>query len=270
MHHSHAQETLVAVTRSQVDKLGEKLRRGAGSDDSLLEQLQAFRAEFDPPLARALEVVGDAIDAEPAGRIKTVNTIVEKLIRSKTRLSTMQDIAGVRVVLDCDLEAQNDAVDRLLAAFPGAKVDDLRDAPHYGYRAVHVIALVGGFPVEIQVRTRLQDLCAQALEKLADKVGRGIRYGEPPLVKTIDGTDVAAMVETTRSISDIVRDIEAMLVAARKIEDRRGRDPQIEDAALRQALEPSAAQLAEFRARLSAHENEVRAWLLDFVQILDN
>jgi hypothetical protein len=36
-----------------------------------------------------------------------------------------------------------------------------------------------GFPVEIQVRTRLQHEWAELFEKLADQLGRGIRYGEP-------------------------------------------------------------------------------------------
>lgn len=58
--------------------------------------------------------------------------------------------------------------------------DDRRANPSWGNRAVHVIATVNGKPVEIQVRTKLQDLWAQAMEKLADVWGRGIRYGEAP------------------------------------------------------------------------------------------
>lgn len=57
---------------------------------------------------------------------------------------------------------------------------DRRAEPSFGYRAVHVIVKVRGRPVEIQVRTRLQDLWAQIVERLADEWGRGIRYGEPP------------------------------------------------------------------------------------------
>jgi ppGpp synthetase/RelA/SpoT-type nucleotidyltranferase len=37
-------------------------------------------------------------------------------------------------------------------------------------------------PVEIQVRTSLQDLWAQAFEDLGEVLGRGIRYEEPPRV----------------------------------------------------------------------------------------
>ncbi len=45
---------------------------------------------------------------------------------------------------------------------------------------MHVIATVGGRPVEIQVRTVLQHAWANTTEALADQWGRGIRYGEPP------------------------------------------------------------------------------------------
>ena len=167
-------------TRSQIDKLGEKLRRAEEPDEALLGQLQAFRAAFDAPLRIAQGVVTATVGVEATSRIKTVNTIVEKLIRAKTRLSSMQDIGGVRVVLDASLREQDAAVDALRAAFEGSSVDDLRERARQGYRAVHVIATVEGSVVEVQVRTRLQDMWAQGMEKLADRVGRGIRYGEPP------------------------------------------------------------------------------------------
>jgi hypothetical protein len=50
----------------------------------------------------------------------------------------------------------------------------------HGYRAVHVIVFPEGAPIEIQVRTEWQHEWAEFFEKLADLVGRGIRYGEPP------------------------------------------------------------------------------------------
>ena len=134
------------MTRSQINRLGEKLRTAHPDfDETLLDQLQAFRGQFAAPLARAHELVTETLEIEPTARIKTVNTIVEKMVRAKTRLSTMQDIAGVRVVLDSDLDGQTAAVKRLTALFEGAEVEDLRDNARHGYRAVHVIAMVDGF-----------------------------------------------------------------------------------------------------------------------------
>jgi len=50
----------------------------------------------------------------------------------------------------------------------------------HGYRAVHVVVFPEALSVEIQVRTARQHEWAELFEKLADLVGRGIRYGEPP------------------------------------------------------------------------------------------
>lgn len=50
----------------------------------------------------------------------------------------------------------------------------------HGYVAVHVIVFPGDAPIEIQIRTAWQHEWAELFEKLADLVGRGIRYGEPP------------------------------------------------------------------------------------------
>jgi ppGpp synthetase/RelA/SpoT-type nucleotidyltranferase len=76
-----------------------------------------------------------------------------------------------------DLKGQDALVNRILNIFPVTKVIDRRKKPSYGYRAVHIIASVDERRIEIQVRTELQDLWAQAMERLADKAGREFRYG---------------------------------------------------------------------------------------------
>jgi hypothetical protein len=45
---------------------------------------------------------------------------------------------------------------------------------------VHLILHLDGLPIEIQVRTTVQQLWAELSERLADEWGRQIRYGEPP------------------------------------------------------------------------------------------
>jgi len=92
----------------------------------------------------------------------------------------MQDIAGTRIVAEMNRDEQDRMVERIVGLFPGADVVDRRGNPSSGYRAVHVIVQVQGYPVEIQVRTGLQNAWAQVFERLADTWGRQIRYGEPP------------------------------------------------------------------------------------------
>lgn len=93
-------------------------------------------------------------------------------------------------------------MERIAAAFPGCKVIDRRAKPRYGYRAVHLEVHVGGQPVEIQIRTSLQDEWAQAMEKLGDVFGRGVRYGEP-----VD-TRVQAIVDALIRVADATSEYE--------------------------------------------------------------
>lgn len=267
------------MTRAQADKLGEKLRKTSPPTESLLEQLQAYRAAFDAPLTQAQRLAAEALGLEATtARIKTINTIVEKLVRSKTRLSTMQDIAGLRIVIDAGLEAQDVTVGQLLQPFPDAKVDDLRDMPRYGYRAVHVVASVDGLRVEIQVRTKMQDLWAQAAEKLADVVGRGIRYGEPPALERVRGSDVAALVQVLQERSADVQNWENAAVMMRALDSelhdieaklQAGRPGDTDFEGRRERMQALQLRMAELRAILLEKTNATRQWLLDFIKLWD-
>ena len=81
------------MTKSQINKLGQKLRTLAELDADTLAQLQEFRASFDEPMFRAQTQIRK-LGFEATSRLKTINTIIEKLRREKTRLAEMQDIAG--------------------------------------------------------------------------------------------------------------------------------------------------------------------------------
>jgi hypothetical protein len=172
------------LSRSQVDRLGRRLRRsgldGLSSDDrDLLEQ---FLASYGPALAHVQAQLAETLGLRLTSRIKTTGTLIEKLQRSPSMaLSRMQDIAGVRLVAEMNRIEQNQVVARITELFPGAEVKNRRAEPSYGYRAVHVIVELEQRLVEVQVRTALQDGWAQLIERFADWWGRGIRYGELPI-----------------------------------------------------------------------------------------
>lgn len=115
---------------------------------------------------------------------KDATTLIEKLRRPGASLSSVQDVVGLRIVGDLSLRDQDEVASELRALFADSRTVDRRASPTHGYRAIHVIARVNGFPVEIQVRTLYQHVWANATERLADAWGRGIRYGMPP-----DGRD---------------------------------------------------------------------------------
>lgn len=92
----------------------------------------------------------------------------------------MQDIAGCRLVVE-DVVKQDEVVERLCQLeWEALEVDDRRSHPSHGYRAVHVIVTASSRPVEIQIRTAVQDLWAQISEKMADRYGLEVKYGGGP------------------------------------------------------------------------------------------
>jgi ppGpp synthetase/RelA/SpoT-type nucleotidyltranferase len=158
-------------------------------------------------MARAQEVLREQ-GIRSTARLKTTNTIIEKLRRERTRLAEMQDIAGLRLVPVKTRERQDALVRRVAASFSGARVIDRRASPKHGYRAVHVVAPVAGFLVEVQIRTFLQDMWAQVVERFADIFGRGLRYGDVPEA-------LAPVLETLERVSDTIADTETLEQEAR-------------------------------------------------------
>lgn len=172
-------------SKSQITRLGERLVKASEPSDDDLESLSELLLAYDDTLAVSLEVVR-GLGFDPTSRVKNTGTILEKLARhGGSWLKSIQDLAGMRIVLDGDRTAQDDAVEAIVQAFRSserdAKIVDRRSQPSQGYRAVHVIVYPDGVPVEVQVRTRWQHEWADMFEKLADLIGRGIRYGEPPV-----------------------------------------------------------------------------------------
>ena len=168
---------MTSTSKTQVDKLGNRLRKGNITEDDL-RQLDAYRRSFAGPYEEVIAMIRSATGLDPTGRpAKSTSSITEKLRRDETmRLTQMQDIAGCRLVVQ-DVLAQNRVVERLLAALPRAAVIDRRKWPSGDYRAVHIIAAAQNKPIEIQVRTELQHLWAQLSEKLADVLDPAIKYG---------------------------------------------------------------------------------------------
>jgi ppGpp synthetase/RelA/SpoT-type nucleotidyltranferase len=190
-------------TTSQINALGERLRRAVRPASADLLMLQRLRADYDAPLAE----VEDRLRANglrTTSRLKTVGTIIDKLKRERTRLSRMQDIAGVRLVVGQGLgpsgvTEQDRIVEVVSDLFPGAITVDRRLRPSHGYRAVHLIPTVDERPVEIQIRTEDQDAWAHLMEAVADFLGRQVRYGEEP-----DDPDALVGSRTRR---DLVREL---------------------------------------------------------------
>ena len=122
---------------------------------------------------------------KPSFRVKTITTLRDKLMRqAETPIYRIHDIIGARVTLDMSLVEQDVLAERVLSLFPKGRINDLRETPHAGYRAVHVILqLPRGIFAEVQLRTLLQDQWANCFETAGDVFGREIRYTDNPRVE---------------------------------------------------------------------------------------
>lgn len=203
-----------------IDRLGDRLRLATDVALQDLAMLQQLRREYDDALATTRSAIVDAVpDLSPTSRLKTVQTLVGKLQREeRMALSRVQDIAGLRIVRKMSLAEQDSLTETIVRVFPDAKVVDRRAKPSFGYRAVHVVVKVDGRPVEIQLRTHLQDRWAQIVERMADHWGRNIRYGAEP-------DEPAAIVAryTRAEVVEMARRLSPLIEQCEKSESMQGR-----------------------------------------------
>lgn len=166
----------MSVSKTQIDKLGERLKKGDISQDDL-RLLDAYRRSFADASDAVLRIIRKDLKLEPTERLaKSTTSISEKLRRESIRLTQIQDIAGCRLIVP-DMANQDRVVQSLQTVFESTSTVDRRQKPSHGYRAVHVIVSHLGKMVEIQVRTELQHLWAEFSEKAADLVGSEFKYG---------------------------------------------------------------------------------------------
>ncbi len=176
------------LSKTQVDRLGDRLRKG-NITDADLHLLDQYRRSF----SEAYEVIDEAIRKElklkPTARpAKSTTSIIDKLGRESIRLSQIQDIAGCRLIV-ADIVAQDSVVQSLASLFEHTTISDRRAKPSHGYRAVHVVVNSRGKLIEIQVRTELQHLWAEISEKCSDVIDPAVKYGgSTELVKTLLST----------------------------------------------------------------------------------
>lgn len=164
------------ISKTQIDRLGDRLRKESFTDSDL-RLLDEYRRSFTTAYGKIVGTIRGQLGLEPTGRpAKSTTSIAEKLRRESIRLSQIQDIAGCRLIVS-DMVEQDRVVASLVELFPGSTIVDRREQPSHGYRAVHVIAKVDIKGVEIQLRSTLQQLWAELSEKLSDLIDPTIKYG---------------------------------------------------------------------------------------------
>lgn len=247
-------------------RLGHRLRDEPSDEDKAA--FDAYRAEFQPALQEVADLCQSLVPEARfrSARLKTLESTIAKLQRQQIRLNRIQDIAGVRVVVP-DPVRQDGVVAVLQAAFPHARVDDYRNAPQNGYRAVHVVVeATDGRAVEIQVRTTAQNVWANLSELLAHAVDPGIKYGLGPS----DALDLLA------SLSSLMLELDEV-AAIGEVNSRRLRtlSEEIEEASRGTEVDQARAgalraQLREVQVALGSRGLRLRAIDTSFAEHTDH
>ena len=174
------------VSKTQIDRLGDRLKKGE-ADEGDLRLLSEYLGTFAEASELIVGLLRSKLRVNPSVRQpKSIASIVDKLRRERTRLSSMQDLVGCRVVVATIVD-QNILVENINALFSDRDIfsdlsaKDRRAAPSHGYRAFHFVVTLNDRKVEIQVRSELQHVWAERSEKMADAFREiAIKYGGGP------------------------------------------------------------------------------------------
>src|SRR5579859_7838205 len=139
--------------------------RGEGVQPDLLirsyDMLIAWRAAHSMPLASAnmglrSMVKSSGYEVEVSQRLKRIPTILDKLVREPTMaLASMQDIGGVRAVLNSIDEVRRVEARVRKNRPPVSHTDYIANPRESGYRGVHLVVQYRERNIEIQLRTRV-------------------------------------------------------------------------------------------------------------------
>lgn len=159
-------------------------------DEKLEEAWQAltwWRDQHTRPLAEVADDLHDQVDrcdarigdrVEVTQRPKRLETIIGKLARHPGSVTRMQDIGGARAVVLTLRHVY--AVQRgLHESWTIAREKDYIAVPKEdGYRALHIVVMHLGYPIEVQIRTIGQDIWANVVEETSRQIGIDFKFGE--------------------------------------------------------------------------------------------
>jgi ppGpp synthetase/RelA/SpoT-type nucleotidyltranferase len=202
------------LSKSRIDKAGRAL---AFPPDELTYEHLELEEVFDeyrtlhlPPLTLLTSTIQNwLIDSGGtyyiAQRLKRKPQIARKLSRLSVRLSQLQDIGGLRIIVQDDkaVDLLDDFLDHHLRSsqqFELQKTTDYREKgrDRTGYRALHKIIVSNSVHLELQIRSRIQHYWAENIEKTS------IVYGQH--LKEEQGAP--SVLEYFRRLSDVFYEVE--------------------------------------------------------------
>jgi (p)ppGpp synthase/HD superfamily hydrolase len=168
------------VSTAEINRLGQAIRerRVTSVDLELLGRLYRDLSKIEESVSTSLIECTKAFEVSVSSRVKNSKTIEEKLQRLGTKLGSMRDLVGCRVVVQGDRFRQYEVLLAVVTHFQDHEpklINRIAD-PRVGYRALHLEIRHHGQRCEIQIRTHLQHDWARSMEMFADIVGNGVKY----------------------------------------------------------------------------------------------
>ena len=210
--------SMALPSKGELDRAGLRLKESESPPDEDLNLYNAYRTSFAPHLRNLVKTIVSAIDDDAEismdTRLKQPKSVIAKLRRHQTKLSTIEDIGGCRIIVETMLDARS-VVDVLSDSLDVVRKRDYWDGLHDGYRACHLIArLSERHRVEIQVRTEIQNEWANLSEDLFHRVDPEIKYGggPPTLRSALDylSQEGAELDEFRATLADLVSESSAL------------------------------------------------------------
>ena len=177
-------------SKGELDRAGRRLKESESPSVKDQNIYHTYRASFQAPLNALVETIAPLVDAPNLIRVNTrlkqPKSVIAKLKRHQTKLSTIEDIGGCWIVVATTADARR-AVGALSDSLDIVRRRDYCEQPRDGYRAFHLVArLSARHRVEIQIRTEIQNEWANLSEDLFHRVDPEIKYGGgPPALRSV-------------------------------------------------------------------------------------
>lgn len=174
------------ISKSKIDKIGNSLKKEEELNQEDFNSLLKWRNSFTPTLEYYFQKLPQLLEncnlIILAKRLKRIESIQIKLTRFQTmRLSTIQDIAGIRLVFknENDLDQAFSKLRSISTRNKLKKVNNYHSLPKEdGYRGMHLIYENSQSQMtEIQLRTELEHVWATAVEVYGELQNTSFKTG---------------------------------------------------------------------------------------------
>ena len=117
--------------------------------------IETYRNLYAEPLDYATRKLEKLFPGKVSSRLKTAESIAEKLHRRNLDITETTDIAGARVIFT-NVDSLFAGLTKIRNNFDVVQEENYIEKPKGNYRSYHLLVNVSGLPIEIQLKTNRQ------------------------------------------------------------------------------------------------------------------